>query len=394
MGEKTGRLYFLDNLRTFVTILVIVFHVALSYGSDQGWYFHQPADDAFSLVILGFCISINQAFFMAMLFMISGYFTPGAYDRKGFGGFIKDRLLRLAIPYLVYVLAVIPVVVYFYERHFHGLDITFLLYYSQTVLKFKLLGPGPLWFALVLLVFSIFYAAFRGSLDRIRKTREVKKLPFPAGKTILLFIAGLSVATMLIRWAFPINEWFSVFNLVYLDFSHMFSYISLFFLGVLAFRNDWFMNIPKKTGITWSLVTLGAVLVWPAIMLTSGILEGDRVSLFGGLHWQSFVYSGWETLVCVGTCISLPWIFRQRAGWKNNVAKRLSGSSYTVYLIHTPVIVGIQYIFARLGLSQILNFFLISALGSAACFLTAILVRIVTEKLKMLLKLLSPVRQI
>ncbi len=40
---------------------------------------------------------------MGCLFLISGYFTPGSYDRKGPKRFPKDRLLHLGIPLLVFL---------------------------------------------------------------------------------------------------------------------------------------------------------------------------------------------------------------------------------------------------------------------------------------------------
>jgi len=51
---------------------------------------------------------LNQAYFMGLLFLLSGYFTRGPYERKGPGKFLTDRLLRLGAPTLVYVLIISP----------------------------------------------------------------------------------------------------------------------------------------------------------------------------------------------------------------------------------------------------------------------------------------------
>jgi fucose 4-O-acetylase-like acetyltransferase len=32
---------------------------------------------------------------MGFFFLISGYFTPGSFERKGLRSFLKDRLIRL-----------------------------------------------------------------------------------------------------------------------------------------------------------------------------------------------------------------------------------------------------------------------------------------------------------
>ena len=39
-----------------------------------------------------------QAFALGFFFMISGYFTPVSFDRKGGWGFLRDRFIRLGIP--------------------------------------------------------------------------------------------------------------------------------------------------------------------------------------------------------------------------------------------------------------------------------------------------------
>jgi len=49
--------------------------------------------------------------------MISGYFTPGPFDRKGAGGFLVDRLKRLGLPLAVYALAINPLVTYLAARN-------------------------------------------------------------------------------------------------------------------------------------------------------------------------------------------------------------------------------------------------------------------------------------
>lgn len=45
---------------------------------------------------------------MGLLFMISGYFVPSSYDRKGFGQFVSRRFTRLMIPSLIYMVVITP----------------------------------------------------------------------------------------------------------------------------------------------------------------------------------------------------------------------------------------------------------------------------------------------
>jgi len=61
-------------------------------------------------------ISINQSFFMSLFFAISGFFTPASYDAKGPGLFLRDRLVRLGIPLVVYFFVLNPALVYLAAR--------------------------------------------------------------------------------------------------------------------------------------------------------------------------------------------------------------------------------------------------------------------------------------
>jgi hypothetical protein len=54
--------------------------------------------------------STNQGYFMPLFFFVSGYFTPRSYARKGTREFVRDKLVRLGVPYLVYFFALQPLV--------------------------------------------------------------------------------------------------------------------------------------------------------------------------------------------------------------------------------------------------------------------------------------------
>src|SRR5882757_3865416 len=106
---RTGaRLLYVDNLRIFLTMLVVLHHVAVTYSDIPLWYYTEPARDGsgFALDVL---VVIDQFYFMGFFFLIAGFFVPGAYDRKGGKRFVRDRLLRLGVPLLLFVLVIRPI---------------------------------------------------------------------------------------------------------------------------------------------------------------------------------------------------------------------------------------------------------------------------------------------
>eukprot|EP00814_Leptocylindrus_danicus_P000873 CAMPEP_0116032504 /NCGR_PEP_ID=MMETSP0321-20121206/18212_1 /TAXON_ID=163516 /ORGANISM="Leptocylindrus danicus var. danicus, Strain B650" /LENGTH=555 /DNA_ID=CAMNT_0003507959 /DNA_START=65 /DNA_END=1729 /DNA_ORIENTATION=- len=103
------RYYFLDNLKIFLTALVLTHHVSCAFGAcgSAGWYLGVGDDDneavtAFSEVLKIFTF-MNQGYFMTLFFLISGFFTASSYDRKGKSPamFLQDKVKRLLVPAVV-----------------------------------------------------------------------------------------------------------------------------------------------------------------------------------------------------------------------------------------------------------------------------------------------------
>jgi len=197
------RLYFLDNMRLALTVMVILFHLALTYSGQAGWYYYEATGDPATRAVLVILSALFRAFVLGIFFMISGYFTPGAFDRKGFGPFMRDRLLRLAVPLAFFAFLVRPTLVYTMHYDTLGSQYSFL----ENILEFRNVAPGPLWFVEVLLIFSGVYALCRvpgGSRGPAQSNPG--RGGVPGITSIILFICALSLATYLVRIYYPVGK--------------------------------------------------------------------------------------------------------------------------------------------------------------------------------------------
>ena len=73
------RVYFLDNLRTFLILLVVILHAGMTYeqGFDAFWIVSDPAKwNPIALVRM-----YLDLFVMFMMFFISGYFIPNSLKK-------------------------------------------------------------------------------------------------------------------------------------------------------------------------------------------------------------------------------------------------------------------------------------------------------------------------
>ena len=106
-GTKEDRVFFLDDLRTIIIVLVVVYHAGGVYESTGAWasfwIVDDPATNAFS-GLLGLVLDI---FLMATMFFISGYFTPASLNDRTAWMFIKGKFRRLALPWIIAVLTLV-----------------------------------------------------------------------------------------------------------------------------------------------------------------------------------------------------------------------------------------------------------------------------------------------
>ncbi len=146
--SAADRVVALDRARTFITLLVVLYHAVINYthfgigGDRMRWL-------GFDLVVL-FC----DSFFMACMFFISGLFVHGSLSRRGASNYLAGRAFRLGVPFLVSIFVLMPIA---YYRYYHQ-EFDFLHYYAHMVTT----GPwsaGSAWFLWVLLLFDAIAAA-------------------------------------------------------------------------------------------------------------------------------------------------------------------------------------------------------------------------------------------
>ena len=164
-GAESGvkpRLLYLDNLRTAAITLVVLGHVAVSYGAEGDWYIQGKGQvSPVALILMLFLMAIGAAFMMGLLFLIAGYFTPRSYDRKGPGPFLVDRLKRLGIPLLLFAIVINPLIEYMVEAHTGKFQGSYWRFIPPYIRNLDTAGFGVTWFLEALLIFSILYTLWR-----------------------------------------------------------------------------------------------------------------------------------------------------------------------------------------------------------------------------------------
>ncbi|HWS50684.1 MAG TPA: acyltransferase, partial [Microbacterium sp.] len=300
-------------------------------------------------------VLLNQAYFMGMFFLLSGYFVPGSADRNGERSFVIDRLRRLGIPLLAFLLLLRPL--YTLPRYL-GLPAAERPPYGEFYLTST--DIGPIWFLAVLLGLSLVYAVVR----RWRGTPAAASQTSVRAWQIIAFAIALASVSYLWRIIVPNGSIvLGIPSAAYLP-----QYIVLFIVGILAARRGWLTALPRRSGM------LGAALIVVSFLpMVLGGYEtlGVGVAVPAPGAPAHLAFALWDQLFAVGMILVLLTIFRRRVTTGGSFSQFLAGSAYAVYLVHAPIIVGFVALLVPLAPSPLSGFAVTLPLSLVASWVVA-----------------------
>jgi len=363
-SEDARRLYSFDALRAGLTLLVLFHHTALTYRAGGGWFYHekQPSDSIVSQCLTIF-VSVNQTFFMGAFFLIAGYFSPAALRRKGSVGFLRDRLIRLGIPLLVFGFILGPLTVSIAQAAYgHNFLKELMSRWGRAAFC-----PGPLWFAEALLLFSLAAVVMNKlffSEPRASESSECGGKPsYSSIFTVLLFVAGTGITSFLIRLFWPVGK-----EVMGMQLGYFASYIVLFVVGYRAsdFRLLEFIPMSLSRSLEWiSWFTLPLLFI-----LSHGLIDFSGGSN-GGWNVPSLIYAMWEPFVAVGIIVAMIQFSQCHLNEPSVFMRSLARRSYCIYIIHPVILVIISITLRGAMLNPLVKFMMAGTFTCIACYQVA-----------------------
>jgi len=280
--------------------------------------------------------------------------------------FAHDRLIRLGIPLLFFVLVINPFLAYLLLAAGAPLPLPL-----ATLLN-PVTGPafGPMWFVWFLLLATGAYLAWTAYRPPA-EPGSVPLRPVPGLAAIAGFGLLLGIVTAVVRIFIPIGStWLFNFQLPFFP-----QYIALFIVGIWAAENRWFDNIPDRVGKACTVAAFALIAIEPFFMYAALASPSGLSLLTGGFQWQSMAYALWEQMVCVMVITTLLWLFSRRLNSQGPVTRAMAADSYTVYVFHPIVLVSLSLVFAGVALPQLAKFAIVLPLAIAISFILAHLIR-------------------
>ncbi|ASZ14632.1 acyltransferase [Chitinophaga pendula] len=383
MTQPSTRNDWVDNLRSFITLLVIAHHASLAYATfghfnPQAYILstHPVVDNARSKAIDIF-LSCNDIFFMSLMFLISGIFVMPSLQRKGIPTFIRDRRNRLFIPFLVGVTLLMMLAYYpaYYQGHpQHGIKAYIIDYFTTEAWP-----VGPPWFIWLLYFYSYCFAKgariWTNAINRIGKSLAAQQhRPFRICLVAFLYSWILYVPiTLIIDPGFWIGIGPFDFQL-----SRFFLYGGYFVAGAIIGApglDNGILAINSPLVKKWPLWIPAAIAAFLLIKATDvpllSLLSDKKVTA-----WQyALLHSTLWILSCTLTCIAFLTLFRQLISHTSTIWRSLAANAYGMYLLHYIFVVWCQYFLLPVNISAISKFLITTIVGIILSWCATVILR-------------------
>jgi peptidoglycan/LPS O-acetylase OafA/YrhL len=351
----------IDRARTFLTLVVLLYHAVLPYT----WFgFTGPANwIGFDMIALG-C----DSFFMAMFFFLSGLFVWQGLGRKGALPYLRERLLRLGLPFAIGALLLIPAG-YYAPALRDTPHLTFEAYWWKTVTA----GPwpsGPIWFLWVLLAFDLMASVlYRISPRFVVPVSRISRSGFNKPVRFWFFLFAVSAIGYLPpMFYFGTGHW-TEFGPFSVQTSRILLYASYFLIGAgvgcagfAAGILDAGGELPRRRW-TWLFVApLPYSGMWFMIYIKNVIL-GNPPAL---PWWYHLAYGNFFVLFSASILLAILAFFLHSNSRARSFLDGMQGEAYGMFLVHYPIVLWIQYFLFESNWPAI-------AKGTAAFLLTVFL---------------------
>lgn len=352
MQNNNDRLDYLDAARAIALMLGVVFHAIISFMPIFiGW----AVMDISTHEGVPIFMLISHSFRMALFFLIAGFFSHMTFHKKGALSFLKSRLLRIGIPLVLGWLLLRPLLVFCWTMGAQSMrgEVDFASSFSAGITALSDLPTGfligtHLWFLyyLLLICVSVFLIRFVLNLHQPTKNRLTQiadSVLSWTGNSNLAFVV-LAIPTAACLWF--MQHWGidtpdkSLVPIIPVSLL----YAGCFLFGWLLHRQRLLME--SFSELTWLKFTLCFISILITIKLSGFEMKmshPDYLLLKTGFM-LSYGIMMWSLVsISIGLC-------RLLFKGPSKFVRYIADSSYWLYLIHLPLVIGLQIAFAELAI--------------------------------------------
>lgn len=302
------RLHYMDTLRASMMILGIFYHAAAIYGDN--WWYVSSGDMNWYLRAL---TEVLHTFRMPVFFIVSGFFTALLMTKASSAEFMKSRLVRLGIPLFFCGFTI--------NFAMNGLATNRTIPTDPYIYVFEGYWLGHLWFLGSLIVYTLLAILAKNLLAKCKPKN---------GMQYFSFITILFLAYVLLLIPLDLPQSLHSIRYLFVSVGVTIQYLPLFVIGYLCFSSEVFL----KSFLNARANLLILVVFLAAFYLLRHTSVGKNVALWIGVKYLCF-YSASGLVI---------YVFSRIFSKKLEITKSISEASYTIYLVHQPLLIVLFHI--------------------------------------------------
>jgi hypothetical protein len=362
MERTKDRIYFIDYLRGFMVLLVVLDHSMHAYSHRYAnfWFFPDIDRSTFIDVLH----LHNDAIMMPFLFFLAGMFVLPSLKRRGYLSFAKERFLRLVIPFVFGIFFIAPFMIHHKMIIKDGLQQGLFEFWWHHYIRweetpFENLSQGGFWFLYLLLVFTVglvlIHICFPKAIEALGSFVSWCTHKPIAGFLVVWGMLAIILGVSDLIWGAP---WWIGFKPVFHVRGSRFIAKALFFLLGAGFSQAGFLQDKEflnrlsaqwKTFSMLALIIFGLYITYTVVFFDQGAYS-DRIRyhFYDGGTWDeawSILFTDApfvliRTTLLGGVMLSLTimymsvfkqFIDRPHKGWQS-----LASCSFGIYIFHEP----------------------------------------------------------
>jgi peptidoglycan/LPS O-acetylase OafA/YrhL len=366
------RIVALDRSRTFITLLVVLYHSVINYtyygigGDHMRWI-------GFDGVAL-FC----DSFFMACMFFLSGLFVRDSVVRRGPADFLARRAWRLGVPYLISILVIMPLA--YYRYYLQQFDFPQFYWHLLTVGTWPV---GSAWFLWVLLALDAIAALVWVLTPQAtewlgQRARRLSDRPIVAFAIFLVFSI---VIYLPLHLHFGDSAWFTAGRYpIVIQTSRILLYAGYFAAGVAvgaAGLRDGLLAEAGALARRWSLWLAFALVFYAGIIFLVYVHRSGLIELRSPPLWWQAAYGLVFAMFSAAMTFVVPTVFLRFAKYSFGLLDAMQKQAYGIYLTHFIPLIWLQYLIYDPPLPAFVKFLIVFTVTlSISWLLTSALRRI------------------
>ena len=355
---ETQRYPAFDALRAIAMELGLVLHAAVPYtqGCPPSWVVCDPSRSG----LFDLANTLIHAARMPVFFLMSGFFAALLWERVGPGAFVLHRLRRIALPFGVATLVLVPLTraVWIWGAFARPVDPVVGNFSASLAAHFREKGAEVyetiwhLWFLEYLAIFTLCFVAVRWTADRgMAGTLPSRVGGAFVGRARALWLWLPTAVAMLAMGGWNVDGVSELRPSL-----HLLGYYGIFFVvGTLLFAHR--EQLVRLEHAWQAHLAVALALILPALMALSRLQAtspAPAIDLAG------------RALSAALTCALLfgaVGFFLARFADPNPRQRYLADAAYFLYLVHFPLTAVLGVWIAPLGLPALVKFALVLALA-------------------------------